>query len=288
MANSIFPLYGNESGVSGVTGFNASFDARAKSLAKTTSPFAGSDTVTLSSNSAKTFSYGASIGRSAGRQVSRIDENIATDTSGTFAADIMRRIGDLDEESSKNSENAQRLENSLANTLESISAQYGRQAATAVMGTIYKSIGDGPVTEENLGQGFLEAIKLVDKNFGIAEGDKLIANLNEDLNKSLNEFFDNGYEEIFFATTPTEQLQFELSRAGQSAVNLGDAIGDMVRTVTGLTDTTLTDKSKKSLQQEIEEQLQRQMEETQAEKLIQNYGELSVSGVIGASLDISV
>lgn len=293
MASSILSLY-EQNAVSGLSDFSSSFSARSKRLAEKTSPFAGGDTVSFSGNGAASaaLGYGNGTGRSLGGQVSRVGEDMGEDTSGVFAEDIMRRIGELDEESSRNSENAQRLENSLADTLKSVSARYGKQAATAVMGTVYKSIGDGPVTEENLGQGFLEAIKLVDKNFGVAEGDKFMADLNAGLNKSLNEFFDNGLNETFFAATSSEQLQFEMSRAGQAAADLGASVGAMVDAFTDLTGSLGTDQAKKPLNKELEERLEEELrqklEEARTEQLMRNYGTLPVAGFVGESLDISV
>lgn len=293
MTASIFSLY-DQNTISGTSGFVESFNARSKQLAQKVSPFGQGDTVSFSDN-AKELSatgYSGSIGRVSGLQVSRAGEDMGTDTSATFAADIMRRIGELDEDSSRNAENAQRLENSLTGTLESVSARYGKRAATAVMGAVYKSIGDGPVTEENLGNGFLEAIRLVDKNFGVAEGDKFMAGLNKDLNQSLNEFFDNGRNETFFAVNSTEQLQFEISRAGQAATDLGQAMGNLVDVITDLTDASGTSQTKKNMNKELEEQLeeelQRRLEESQTEKLVQQYSAFPASGFIGESLDISV
>ena len=293
MALSILSPYA-ENALFNTPGLSAGANVQAGQDAQKSVSVAGTDTVSLSGSAAESFAagYGKSIGRVHGMRVSQAGTAPDANTSATFAADIMRRIGDLDENSSRNAENAQRLENSLARTLESVSAQYGKRTATAVMGAIYKSIGDGPVTEESLGQGFLNAIKLVDANFGFAEGDAFMADLNEDLNTSLNEFFDNGREETFYAVTPGEQLQFELWRAGQAAVKLGESMKDMVNAVAGLTDGLLTENDKKTMSEEIAEQLEeellRKLESAQTEKTMQAYGAPFDAEAAGAHLNISV
>lgn len=84
-----------------------------------------------------------------------------------------------------------------------VRAEFGDTAATAVMALVYKSVGDGPVTEENLGNGLLNALKLVDRQLGVA--DKLMAHFNTGVNAALNDYFDNGLNEIFYAASSSGQ-----------------------------------------------------------------------------------
>ncbi len=98
-------------------------------------------------------------------------------------------------------EQGKKLESALADTVSYMADKFGDTAASTMMGLVYKRVGDGPVTEDSLGQGILDAVKFIDKNFGTQKGDELIAKVNGELNENLNAFFDNGSNETFFATT---------------------------------------------------------------------------------------
>ena len=138
------------------------------------------------------------------------------DTSGisdTFAQDIVSRIQatstqstDSDttdvESTADSSANITELQESLSRAMDYMRENFGDTAAQAAMGLVYKAVGNGEVTEDNLGNGLLQAIKFVDKNFGFAAGDQVISFFNSDLNKSINEYFDNGMMEVFYASSP--------------------------------------------------------------------------------------
>ncbi len=118
------------------------------------------------------------------------------------------------------------LANGLSSAIQYIKERHGEQAGTAVMGLVHQSLGDGEVTEESLGNALLEGIKFLDRNFGIAEGDAFMAELNDGgLNSAINEFFDNGLNERFIAITPqtAENLQASL---GNTAVKLAEKYGE--------------------------------------------------------------
>jgi hypothetical protein len=86
----------------------------------------------------------------------------------------------------------------LSGSVRWVADTFGDAAATAVMGIVYKHIGDGPVTEEALGDGLLDALRFVDRQFGTASGDAFMAQLNGGgLNDALNDYFDNGLNERF-------------------------------------------------------------------------------------------
>jgi len=90
------------------------------------------------------------------------------------------------------------LSGALSGSVRWVADKFGDAAATAVMGIVYKSIGDGPVTEDALGEGLLDALRFVDRQFGIASGDAFMAQLNGGgLNDALNDYFDNGLSERF-------------------------------------------------------------------------------------------
>lgn len=103
------------------------------------------------------------------------------------------------EEESSEPKSTEGLARSLESAVEFVRENFGDQAATATMGLIYKNIGEGDVTEESLSNGLVAALKFIDRNFGIEAGDKTIAFFNKDLNNSLNDFFENGLMEEFYA-----------------------------------------------------------------------------------------
>lgn len=137
----------------------------------------------------------------------------ASQTASVFASDISRRITGASglqeaqaarpEQSAEQAklDNLQKLESSLAGTVGYMVEQHGEQAGTAMMALVYKRLGEGEVTEERLGQALLDVTRFIDKNFGFAAGDGFMEHLNGGLNRSMNEYFDNGLNETFFAVT---------------------------------------------------------------------------------------
>ncbi len=150
------------------------------------------------------------------------------ETSGAFAADIVNRIKKNSpsapqteqqqheasyaqmgaEQKANNAKDLSGLQASLENTINYVAKHHGSQAATAVMGIVYQNVGMDNVSEETLGQGFMQAIKFIDRNFGISEGNQLMGELNQGVNKEMNEYFDNGQNEVFFdASDPKSALR---------------------------------------------------------------------------------
>lgn len=131
------------------------------------------------------------------------------DVSAVFAADVVSRITPPDTERLQGpealagfGEDEQGLAGALQRTVEHVQERYGKEAATAVMGMMYSRIAEGGVTEDSLGKGLLDSVRFIDRNFGMAEGDAFMAELNGDLNEQMNAYFDNGLSERFFAATP--------------------------------------------------------------------------------------
>jgi len=130
-------------------------------------------------------------------------------TADVFGADIVRRTsvasaatdttGAADAASTAPTDaEREALSGALSGSVQWVADKFGDAAATAVMGIVYKSIGDGPVTEDALGEGLLNALRFVDRQFGTASGDALMAQLNGGgLNDALNDYFDNGLSERF-------------------------------------------------------------------------------------------
>lgn len=99
----------------------------------------------------------------------------------------------------------QKLESALADTVAYMKDKHGDQAASAMIGLVYKRLGDGEINEQTLGEAFLDVTRFIDKNFGTDSGDAFMSHLNGNLNNSLNAFFDNGQNETFMvAPTSTE------------------------------------------------------------------------------------
>lgn len=117
------------------------------------------------------------------------------------------------------------LEQSLARAVDHVRANFGDAAAQATMGLVYKELGNAPVSEDNLGQGLLQALRFVDRNFGFAAGDRLMAFFNSDLNKAVNEYFDNGLMEVFHAAAPSNGA----GMAKGLGAALGQALGDLAQ-----------------------------------------------------------
>ncbi len=139
--------------------------------------------------------------------------------SDTFAQDVVNRISTRSQEQQaaqntaeqpqQNSKNVAQtpkdtsaLEQSLSSAVDYVRSNFGDAAAQATMGMVYKSIGNGDITEESLGKGLLDAVRFMDRNFGFAAGDKLMAHFNQGVNKAMNDYFDNGLMETFYAVSP--------------------------------------------------------------------------------------
>ncbi|MBQ4133013.1 MAG: hypothetical protein IJD04_04675 [Desulfovibrionaceae bacterium] len=155
----------------------------------------------------------------------KTDKNLGT--AGVFAADIVDRIRnsrsarlesadidsneaaykDLGRAAPRSNKNLDGLQTSLENTINAIASRHGAQAANEVMNIVYQNIGSD-VGEESLGQGFVNAIRFIDRNFGIDQGNQLMSELNSGVNKEINSYFNNGNEEVFFnAASPSSALR---------------------------------------------------------------------------------
>lgn len=93
------------------------------------------------------------------------------------------------------------LADALATALETVGQRLGQPTATASIGLLARRLGQGEITEDTLAQGLLDVLRLVDRTFGTAEGDALMATFNGSLNRALNDYFDNGLNETFYAAS---------------------------------------------------------------------------------------
>ncbi|THB69108.1 MAG: hypothetical protein D6E12_05295 [Desulfovibrio sp.] len=194
-------------------------------------------------------------------------------TSQAFAQDIVRRSAPAPQEEPQLPGGAQpaptvskegdglssggsELESSLAGAVDYIRGQFGDKAATAFMGLVYQGIGNSEVTEENLGRGLLQGVRFLDRNFGFAAGDKALNFFNGDLNQAMNDHFQNGLNEQFYASTwqGADIVSLSLS-AAEGALDSQDAetpslLESLQATLEELTDATTSDPA--SLEQGLE------------------------------------
>ena len=128
-------------------------------------------------------------------------------TADVFAADILEKLQAAQTASNAgtllDSGAAGALEKSLTDTIEYVREKHGDAAATAVMGIVIKGVGDGSGGEDALGDALVSSLKFIDRNFGIASGDAAIAQFNGALNDAVNGYFQNGHDELFYATNGT-------------------------------------------------------------------------------------
>ncbi len=124
------------------------------------------------------------------------------------------------------------LADALATALETVGQRLGQPTATASIGLLARRLGQGEITEDTLAQGLLDVLRLVDRTFGTAEGDALMATFNGGLNRALNDYFDNGLREVFYAAAPgagaTSPAQAVPGLVAQLRESLGRDAADMV------------------------------------------------------------
>ena len=130
-------------------------------------------------------------------QEGKLSEDFPDTIGKAFANEIIRRMGERTGEDGQPKDSTE-LRHSLGSTMDWLRERYGEDTAAAAAGMIVQSTSSG-VTEETLGNGLLNTLKFIDRNFGIAAGDEAIAKFNSGINQAVNEFFDNGQNELFFA-----------------------------------------------------------------------------------------
>jgi len=145
----------------------------------------------------------------------------------TFANEIVRRMG---EQAGENGEvkDPTDLRHSLGQTMDWVRERFGDETAAAAAGMVLQSTSSG-VNEETLGEGLLNTLKFIDRNFGIAAGDAAIGQFNQSINVELNNYFENGKAEVFHASTtsvegpsPTQELSSRLFMRSVQEPKSGD------------------------------------------------------------------
>ncbi len=118
----------------------------------------------------------------------------------SFAGEITRRAAQTAPGDNKARDiDDKGLSTALGNSVEYVKKTFGDNAGRAVMGIVLGHAGQGALTEEKLGDGFVSALEFIDKNFGTASGDQAMGVFNGELNQALNGYFQNGKQESFLA-----------------------------------------------------------------------------------------
>jgi len=116
-----------------------------------------------------------------------------------FAGEMTRRASQTEPGSQARTVDDKGLSAALTNSVEYVRNTFGDNAGRAVMGIVLGHAGQGPLTEETLGDGFVSALRFIDTNFGTAAGDQAMGFFNGELNQALNGYFQNGKQESFLA-----------------------------------------------------------------------------------------
>lgn len=127
----------------------------------------------------------------------KLPEKAAETLGQTVANEIVRRMRTKEDENGK-PKDVNGLRQSIGSTVDWLSERFGEETATAAAGMLMGATS-GEVDETAIGDGLLNTLKFIDRNFGYATGDAAIAKFNSGVNTELNEYFDNGQTEMFFA-----------------------------------------------------------------------------------------
>ncbi|WP_243367053.1 hypothetical protein [Fundidesulfovibrio soli] len=100
-----------------------------------------------------------------------------------------------------NSQPQGKLERALEHAVNYVQNHFGDNAARVVMGLVIAKTGGQNVTEESLSEGLVDGLEFIDRTFGTKAGDKAIAFFNGELNKTINNYFQNGQNEEFGVQT---------------------------------------------------------------------------------------
>lgn len=138
-----------------------------------------------------------------------------------FAQEIARRSSQTElPEGTERTVDQAGLEKAVSGAVSYVEENFGDRAARTVMGIVLKRVSSGPVTEDSLGEGFVDALEFIDRAFGIASGDKAMERFNGELNNAINGFFQNGHDESFLAQD-----------MGEAKDKLGQAMGQVISAV---------------------------------------------------------
>lgn len=148
------------------------------------------------------------VSRTSGVRATHLNVSVTPENTNDQFADLITQKTisvDLSAKAEEGTDPETRDSSELAGALSRaagfIEERFGHDAATAFKGIVVSSSGDR-ITEDSLSNGLLKSVQFIDRNFGFAAGDEVMANFNSDLNKAINNHFENGLQEFFFAADP--------------------------------------------------------------------------------------
>ncbi|MBI9112933.1 hypothetical protein [Maridesulfovibrio ferrireducens] len=151
-------------------------------------------------------------------------KTVATETSSN---NIQK--GALENEPS--SKDPSELAGALADASDFIENKFGKDAATAFKGIVIANSGD-QITEDSLSNGLLKSIQFIDRNFGFSAGDQVMEHFNSNLNNAMNNHFENGLQEHFFAAQPGTAAKINLSNTfAQLNRQFGEETADSIKSM---------------------------------------------------------
>jgi hypothetical protein len=114
------------------------------------------------------------------------------------------------------------------------------------MGIVIKGVGDGAGGEDALGDALVSALKFIDRNFGIAAGDAAMTTFNGALNTAINDYYQNGHLEEFYASDGSGGAGSTVKQAqgivASTLAHVTKQFGeDAAKTVADILTTTFTD-----------------------------------------------
>lgn len=119
-------------------------------------------------------------------------------TTRSFGENLVLNLAPRESEQDSSTRSA--LAKALDNSMKFIRENFGEEAQAAAMVLVARRIdASGDTDEETLSKGLLDVLRMVDRNHGMAAGDSLMSQFNGELNAAINDFFDNGSMEKFYA-----------------------------------------------------------------------------------------
>ncbi len=133
-------------------------------------------------------------------------------TADQFADLIAQKavVPDNSDKAVQPSKDPSELASALSDASNFIEDKFGKDAATAFKGLVIANSGD-QITEDSLSNGLLKSIQFIDRNFGFAAGDQVMSHFNSNLNNAMNNHFENGLQEHFFAAQSGTNAKMNLS-----------------------------------------------------------------------------
>ena len=144
---------------------------------------------------------------------------LKTEAVQGFAHEMTRRSAQsVTQDGAKRSVADAGLETAITNAMGFVKDNFGDQAARTVMGIVTNRAGSGALSEDEIGQGFVDSLEFIDRSFGTQAGDKAMGYFNDELNQAINGYFQNGKNETFLAVD-TKQAASDLSATVGTAMS---------------------------------------------------------------------